>query len=329
MSLPGSGDASAKTSCAIPDSSLLLFEVKDTGPGITADHIEAIFEPFEQVQETRAALEGVGLGLTISQRLARMMDSQIQVESTSRVGSRFWFEVELPQEEQPENIPPRPSPTIIGIKGSSPKVLLVDDEPDSLGMLRECLEPLGFQTRLAAAGEDALLKAKEWLPDMIVFDLKLPRMSGYDLIRQIRQFPNFQTIKLIAVSASVYEATRCKSFADGCDAFISKPVQFDRLLDTIGQLLPIEWLYDEEPLSTARDSDALQGTLPPTAELRRLFEFARKGLVLDIRRWLDRMEQGDKHYQPFLTCIRQFTSQFQFEELCDLLKPYMEEPHER
>ena len=128
-------------------------------------------------------------------------------------------------------------PNIIGFKGESHKVLLVDDNVDSLTVMKLILSPLGFGIAEATDGDDALRKATEFLPNLILMDLRMPEMDGFEATRRIRQTPALKDVVVIAVSASVREETQQKSFKAGCDGFITKPIKVDRLLETVGNLL--------------------------------------------------------------------------------------------
>jgi CheY-like chemotaxis protein len=254
----------------------IRFQIEDTGVGIPSEQLKEIFEPFRQVKDPRIQSKGIGLGLAISQRLLRMMDSELHVESSVGQGSTFWFDVELPEVEYVIASTAKPSQNIIGFKRPSItsstdsgqdsgravyKILIADDETRNLTVLKDVLLPLGFEIIDAVDGRDALDKAAKFHPDMILMDLVMPVMDGLEATRQIRkletgysvpdtsnQHPasSIQHPAIIAISANAFEQTRQKSTAAGCDDFLVKPVDIDELLEQLRIHLHLEWLYEEE-----------------------------------------------------------------------------------
>ena len=133
---------------------------------------------------------------------------------------------------------------------------------------------------------------------------------------------------VIAISASADEHTQQQSIAAGCDAFIAKPLRLETFLETIGELLWLEWIYapstnfeiDQDQFFSETTVTHAKFVHPPTPELQRLLDFVNKGMILDIRHWLDRIERLDAKYAPFTTKIRQLSENFDFEEIYELLK---------
>jgi predicted ATPase/signal transduction histidine kinase/DNA-binding NarL/FixJ family response regulator len=192
----------------------LRFEVEDTGIGISPEHLQDIFLPFHQVNDTRTGREGTGLGLAISQQLAHLMGSGLHVKSTVGQGSTFWFDIELPviggcrpfdntlrhysgqaqdrlkggaylERRHLER-------HILGFRGKKRKILVVDNNTENRAFLRDILSPLGFEIAEACDGREALNKlvianeAKQSPPDLILMDLVMPVMDGLEATRRIR-----------------------------------------------------------------------------------------------------------------------------------------------
>lgn len=304
------------------------FEVEDTGIGMQRERIADIFRPFEQIGDIQFRTKGAGLGLAISQRLASMMGSQIQAQSTVGQGSTFWFELKLPAGQEQGVSEKKPARTVIGFKGEKRNVLIVDDDPENLSVLREMLAPLGFIITEAVDGCEALIKAVTCHPDLILMDLKLPEIDGFEATRRIRRRPEFKEAPVIAISASVDEQARQNSIAAGCDAFLAKPVHIGSLLDLIGELLQLEWIYEPSTKTLARDAEKFKQcaefVLPPPPELHTFLGFVKKGMILDIRHWLDRIERLDTKYLPFTAKIRQMSNTFDFEEMYEFLTHLLE-----
>ena len=160
-----------------------------------------IFAPFEQARDIRAA-EGVGLGLSISRQLVQMMGGDIFVESELGKGSRFWFDltfsttdVSVPFKTTEKNI--------IGYKGARKKVLIVDDRQTNRQVLTEWFSQLGFDISEAPNGIQAISLAQNIKPDIIVMDLLMPGLNGFDTALKLREIPAISNIVMIATSASI------------------------------------------------------------------------------------------------------------------------------
>ncbi len=310
-------------------SSTVRFEIEDTGIGIPEEMLDSIFLPFEQLGEGQAQIEGTGLGLPISQRLAYMMGSHIQARSTVGKGSMFWFDIDLEEREATSLPKPKLSRKVIGYKEPRQRILIVDDDVKSLTVLRDMLVPLGFDVTEASDAREALATARDVHPNLILMDLKLPEMDGFEATRRIRQMPMLQGVIVIAVSASAYVQVKKRSLAAGCDAFIAKPLQEEELLTTMGEFLQLEWLYDAPHPSSeqaAEEPEAL--VLPPNAELQILSDLVDKGLVLDIQSWLERMEKSDSAYGPFIAQVQRLLKRFDFGGIQALLNTLMENNNE-
>jgi len=178
------------------------FQVEDTGIGIPEDQLSNIFSAFKQVGEHTRAIEGTGLGLAISQQLVRLMGSELYVKSTEGRGSSFWFDLDLPEVSEWTETKKSDEQYIIGFKGEKRKILVVDDKWENRTVLASFLLPLGFEVTEAADGREGLDKALKYKPDLILMDLIMPVMDGFEATRQIRRSPELTYTKIIAVSAS-------------------------------------------------------------------------------------------------------------------------------
>lgn len=131
----------------------IRFQIEDTGVGMTCEQLEKIFLPFEQVGDTSRRTEGTGLGLSITEKLISLMGSKIFVESIPGIGSKFWFDLDLPATSNSiQSIPINQTNTIIGYEGEKQKILIVDDHWENCSVIINILEPLGFELEEAANG---------------------------------------------------------------------------------------------------------------------------------------------------------------------------------
>jgi len=300
------------------------FEVEDTGVGIAADRLEEIFLPFQQVGEKRYSVEGTGLGLAISRKLVRMMGSELMVESTPGKGSIFWFDLNLPEisEFVPETKPIERK--IIGYKGEQNTILVADDRKVNRTVVVNMLLPVGFKILEAENGQECLEKALKFRPDAILLDLRMPVMDGFEAARELRKLEELRDGVVIAISASAYEETRGKSLQAGCDDFLTKPIQLEKLLEVLQIYLKLEWIYEEEQEQPALDTKphpvpASDVSLPED-QVKTLIEFASKGRVKKLLQYLPEVEDSNQQYQPFIEEIRQLVKKFQFKEIIERLK---------
>ncbi len=190
------------------------FEIRDTGIGISSEQIKELFQPFKQVQQKTQKVEGTGLGLAISQKIVQLMGSCIQVQSQPGVGSIFSFEIDLPvAQEWLKTSQCDRCGQIIGIKGTPPTVLVVDDKSENRTLLIKVLEPIGFKVIEASNGEEGWQKMQMFNPHLVITDLLMPIMDGFELMKQIRASEICSDVAIIASSASVFELDQYKSLS--------------------------------------------------------------------------------------------------------------------
>jgi CheY-like chemotaxis protein len=246
----------------------LRFEIEDSGVGISPEDMEKIFLPFEQVGDKRKKNEGTGLGLAISRQIISLMGGQLQATSQLNQGTTFWFEVEVPEIQNFAQVSSdEVEGPIIGYKDRVRKVLVVDDRWENRAVLLGLLEPLGFQVIEATNGREGLEKVRALKIDLLITDLVMPEMNGFDLLKHVRQSPDLEKMVAIASSASVFEADQLRSLNAGADDFLPKPVQTDKLLDLIKKHLQLEWVYGTSMDDSETESINKQNITPPPAEV--------------------------------------------------------------
>ena len=306
------------------NSSTILFEIKDTGIGIPVDKIKEIFEPFHQVGDYRHAIQGTGLGLTISTQLVNLMNSELKVVSEVGKGSTFSFEVEL--EHVPGFAPMALDyeKTVVGYKGKRYQILVVDDKKENRELLVNMLSPVGFNTIEAVNGQDALGKAIEFIPDLILMDIKMPIMDGFQATRILRNTKGIDKIKVIAISASVFKEFQRKSEEAGCDAFLMKPFHIQQLWDIMATQLDIEWIYEErreEKIDKKLEiqPDSLSINALSKEQFDRLFLLANRGSAKRFHTVLTEIEQHNGRFTYLVNKLRNLAKLYQFDEIIEIL----------
>jgi signal transduction histidine kinase/DNA-binding NarL/FixJ family response regulator len=320
------GQVSLRVTCddqAGPNGGLALsFEVSDSGVGMSTDQLDSIFQPFEQVGEAQRRLGGTGLGLAISRQLARLMDSEIQVASVPGVGSRFWFALEV--EPAAAAAAPAAERNVIGYLGERKTVLIVDDIAANRNMLSDLLTSMGFGVELACNGQQALDSVRAHPPHAVLMDIVMPVMDGLEATRQLRRLPDMTALPIIAISASVTEEDQDNCVDAGVDAFMTKPVHQNGLLENLGRLLGLTLCHEEEAVATEGPAVANELTPPPHAQLEQLHRLAREGDMRAIRHLADEIESDDSRHRAFAQTLRQLAREYHSKALVELALQYVE-----
>ena len=308
----------------------LRFEVVDSGIGIPSEHLQAIFEPFEQATGMQSRFGGTGLGLSISRQLVHLMGSDIQVESRAGAGSRFWFDLELPTSMSEARREAMPGATLVtGYGGPRRTVLVVDDVEANRHLLIDLLSPLGFKMTEAVSGEACLQLAPALRPDLIVMDIVMPVMDGLETTRRLRDMATLKNVPIIIVSASASISDEQRSLACGANAFLPKPLGLDRLLHEVGRLLRLTWISDaSRPVTPPPD---VQETMvpPPPDELEILFFLAKTGNMRNIRAQADHLAALGPPYGPFAQRLRELADGYQPRAILELVKKFKDRELQR
>lgn len=265
-----------------PSGNKIRFEITDTGVGMTPEEVAKIFLPFEQVGDTKKQTEGTGLGLAISHRIVSLMESEIRVQSVLGQGSTFSFEVALPEVRDWAVTSRTTQQGIVArYQGEKRKILIVDDRWENRSVLVNLLEPIGFEVIEATNGQEGIDQVITTSPDLIVTDLVMPVMDGFEFLRQLRSHPKLQHHIVLVSSASVFELDRQKSLDAGGTDFLPKPIQADTLLELIQKHLQLTWVYDT--IENQESLVSIPQNQPPAPDiLNQLLEFAQDGEVDDI-----------------------------------------------
>lgn len=310
----------------------IRFQVKDTGIGISSDHVKNIFLPFEQSGNIKKQSEGTGLGLAISKNIVDMMGSKLEVESELGKGSVFWFEIDLPEAtEWARNTKSSQHGVIIGVKGDRPKVLIVDDRWENRSVIVNLLTPIGFIVFEAENGQEGLNKIIEIQPNLVITDIAMPVLDGHEMVKSLRQLEAFTNLSVIVSSASVFDSDRQKSIDIGANEFLSKPIQAESLLEAIKNLLNLEWIYEDKLHTESKQglakSEIAVAVVPPSQEdLLVLYNLSRKGLINDLLQELTRIEQLDNAFIPFVQHLREFTKAFKLKQVRTYIEEYLKTP---
>ncbi len=223
----------------------MRFSVTDTGIGIATDDQKKLFKPFIQVDSSLSRqYEGTGLGLSLVKKLVEMHGGAIEL--TSEIGNGSCFAFTLPWKPTAKD----PGPQILSklesnenktAAASSPlntkKILIVDDNKSNVTMVSDYLESCNYQVRIAFDGSEALKEAFEFLPDIILMDIQMPHMSGFEATRRLRSDLRFGTVPIIALTALAMPGDRERCIEAGMDDYLSKPIKLKELSQMIEKFM--------------------------------------------------------------------------------------------
>jgi PAS domain S-box-containing protein len=230
----------------------LIFKIADTGAGIVQAELDRIFEPFEQSVIGIQSGEGTGLGLTICRSLIKLLGGILEVKSIVGQGTTFLFQIPVTIPDLCQLDSSKINCSIVAIADSSTqyRILVVDDNLDNCKLLKDLLTPIGFLIKEASNGQEAIAIFEEWHPHLILMDIYMPVMDGYQAITAIKERDRANLTKIIATTASVLQEERDKIFATGCVDAIGKPLNTEELLKAIAKNLNLTYTYCQNNLDS-------------------------------------------------------------------------------
>jgi len=235
---------SVRVAC-IGDETAMSIEVSDTGPGLTPEQQARLFQDFERLDADKVATPGSGIGLALSRRLMLLMGGTIGVRSQPGAGSTFWFRLRRAEPIPPPALPGPTAPpllarpaTIAPADGPRHNVLYIEDNPANVMLMEEILRQLdGVRMIHALSPSLGLEMARAQRPDLILVDIQLPGMDGYEVLRRLRMADATRSIPAIAVSANALQADVERGIAAGFAAYLTKPLDVEVLLKVVGAQL--------------------------------------------------------------------------------------------
>ncbi|HWD17687.1 MAG TPA: ATP-binding protein [Verrucomicrobiae bacterium] len=300
----------------------LRFEVRDTGPGISAEDQAILFKPFVQTAAGQRA-GGTGLGLAISREFVRLMGGNICLKSEPGQGASFVFAVlaepGLPAKMETESLLRRRRAT--QPEGGRPRVMIADDTAENCQLLTMLLQPAGFETRVASTGAEAVALFQSWRPGLILMDLCMPQMDGYQAMRQIRSLPGGKEVRMIAVTASAFAENRQDAIAAGADDFLGKPFREHDLFEIIRRhtglrLVGMTERKMEKPLIIL-NQEIIRAAFP--AEFRD--RFYRAALALDLEKAQALIAEAQTLAPELAGELRARAERFDFQQFLELFQP--------
>ena len=207
---------------------VFLVSVADTGVGIGEAEQSKIFEEFHQADGFNDGTKGgTGLGLSIAKRIINLHGGRIWVESNSRTG--LYFSIHASDSHRA---------TVGG--EMSKRILIIEDQEDTRRILRDLLKSAGYEMIEAVTGEQGLVMARIHRPDLILMDIQLPDLDGYETSRRIKADPALQSIPIVAVTSYAMSGDDAKAYEAGCVGYVTKPFSPRQLLAKLREFLPVD-----------------------------------------------------------------------------------------
>jgi PAS domain S-box-containing protein len=301
----------------------LLFEVEDSGSGISEEVLDKLFSPFEQ-PSGGVKPGGTGLGLPISSKLVQLMGARLSVESKVGIGSCFFFrlpvQAQLSKKEcRLEKVDTRP---VVGLElGSEPFcILVVDDSDANRVLLRRILEMAGFTVVEAGNGQEAIDSFEKFAPQAVLMDIQMPVMDGLEATRRLKATEKGRSVPFIAITGNAFDEDQKKGMAIGMAAYLCKPFRAEELLRMLGGCLDLRSLYQE---TAPNPSPREQGVTPemlallPRELLASLRQAVAEGDTACLRELIARVQEKDAAAAVGLQTL---ADRYDYQQLDALLK---------
>ncbi len=289
----------------------IVFEVRDTGSGIEKENIEKIFKSFAQT-DNGWEVGGTGLGLAISRKLAELMSGSLTVTSELGRGSTFTLRLPYspaesaclePEDEDFSNV------QRISKESKNNHILIVDDIMENRLFLLEFLTPLGFDTRTAGNGLEALEVLEGWDADTVLMDLRMPRMNGYEATKEIHKRLG-EDYPVIAITANAFEHDPQNAIFSG---YIKKPFKVSQLLKTLKKILDVEYECSDNRISSF---SWIELDMIPESIRQELLAAVQQGEITIMRSTIEKLQQ---EYSDLSSALLDLVNSYNYEKLIALL----------
>lgn len=307
-----------------PSNLQLIFAVQDTGVGIDPEEIDQLFDAFTQTQRGREADEGTGLGLSISQKFVHLMGGKIKVNSQVGVGTTFTFNIHAKFVDDICLFNQNSSRKIVGLAPNQPsyKILIVDDKFSNRKLLMQLLKPLGLELKEASNGKEAVEIWDVWEPHLILMDMIMPILNGYEATKQIKNTLKGNATVIIAITASVLEEQKALVLSMGCDDFVRKPFQESHIFEIIAKYLGLEYIYAEDtslnllnPSNYILTDESLKGM--PSQWIDELYQAS---LDLDYELVLDLIQEIPLGQADLSQALTDLVSNYRVDQIFNLIE---------
>lgn len=295
-----------------PDQCHIRFSVRDTGPGIPLAEQHKVFEPFQRGSDANNyTTKGTGLGLTITRQLVELMGGSLYLHSDKGQGCHFWFELKLPLYQTVEDN--RLIPTQ---KQEVPRILLVDDDPEQLSLIRQMLAPLGFKLFSAASATDAKIHSNQGV-NLVITDQFMRHGDGWQILLDW-----YQSCPVLLMSTAPAQKPFDFPSEINFTRELLKPVTQAALFKTLNEILLISETSSICDVSTQISCISVEGipAYPPAELQAQLEHLVTLGSISEIEEWQQNLAAERPEYQAFCQEVSAAVSRLDLEYLAQLVK---------
>ncbi|HBL13777.1 MAG TPA: hybrid sensor histidine kinase/response regulator [Cyanobacteria bacterium UBA11162] len=302
----------------------IFFEVEDTGPGIAPHELDTLFDAFVQTETGRRTQEGTGLGLAISHKFVELMGGKLKVKSTLNQGTTVSFNIQATQVEAANIQYQLLSKKVIGLALKQPvyRILVVEDRAENRHLLVTLLASLGFEVLEATNGLEGVELWERFSPHLILMDMQMPVMDGYEATQRIKTSLKGQATIVIAITASAFEEERGMVMSAGCDDIVLKPFQESVLLEKISQYLGVSYVYEDSCVMKLRQSSDSVKKLVPEALLVMspdwVVQLHRAAESCNDEEMLTLIDKIPDSHAPVRLALADLVHNFRFDTIADL-----------
>ncbi|MAU22130.1 MAG: hybrid sensor histidine kinase/response regulator [Martelella sp.] len=296
------------------------FEIEDTGIGISETDIERVFLPFERAEQPANSSRppGTGLGLTITKLLVDIMGGELVVRSTVGKGTYVAIRLMLSSAKEPVENSSSIS-AISGYEGPRRTILVADDDPAQRALLEDVLRPLGFSVITVSDGPACLSALALYAPDLVILDVAMPTMTGWEVARQVRKRFD-RDLPILMVSADAGNERTRPEYSGLCDAYLVKPFSFEELFEHFSTLIPLTWTDDDHRADLLEVRTAFSPEeLPEASKLKQLHTLARMGFIRSIEAMLSEIEISTPATATFCGHMRQLLDNHRLHDFLSVL----------
>jgi len=297
------------------------FIIEDTGEGISDEHQERIFKPFERIKSASTQHKpGTGLGLTIVKLLCDIMGGDISVESTTGQGAKFTVRLMLPSIDKPSQ-PVNEESLIQTQPDEQGTIMVVDDEPSHRSLIFDFLVPLGFNVLEAKNANSCLSHKQLSHVDLFLLDVSLPDINGLTLAKKLRDLSILKPI--IMVSADAEEHHSANGIETAHDAYLVKPIKLTSLQDILSHHLYLQWpKFEPQKLLSSKapsTSSEIPTEIPKHQAIEELLSYAELGYAKGFRKKLSQLKQDPSFPQAFSDQLEELARAMRYPEIVSLL----------
>jgi signal transduction histidine kinase/DNA-binding response OmpR family regulator len=305
-----------------PEHIIIVFEVEDTGKGLSDDNIKEIFKPFTQISNKNDH-SGTGLGLAITRQLASLMNGQIEAESELGKGSIFRLKLPVTTATPSKlSSPPALQGKLLKLSAQQSKypILIVDEEMSSRLLLKSILSNTGFYVIEASNGKEAISAFKQYQPKLIWIDIHMQEMNAYTAIAFIRKLAGGDSVKIIALTTSGFEDHKQKCLDRGCDDILLKPYRIYEIYYLMAKYLDINFVSENQikAKSISADKVSAEAIAALPAELRSQLKEAT--ILLDMNEFIKLLQQIRSYNNQLAKGLEVLASNYNFDQILTFFK---------